>query len=476
MPLPVEVLDERPSISLRQRLLLAILAPLMLVFAISVFLDYRLAKETADAAFDQSLADAALDIAAHIQTGESQVSVKLSSEAEAMLRSDGSDKIYFAVRDGSGHLLAGDADLPDLRLAAQGQPEFKDTRFRGAWIRSAVQRIDSPLSEITITVAETLSKRNRASRKVLTAMILPNLIVIVATFLAVYVGVRKGLAPLAALEREIATRSPSDLREINVQPTPREIWPMLSRLNELFVLLRSAAEAQQRFLADAAHQLRTPLAGLQTQIELATLGGRFESDPDRLARIEDAAGRIGHLVDQLLIYARAEPGAAAIQPLEPLSLAVLLEEAASIFLDRALAKGIDLGFDIESATVKGIPWMLREALANVIDNAVRYTPVNGVVTVRSGIRDQFPFLEVEDNGPGVPAAECSRIFERFYRLPGSSGAGCGLGLAIVREIAELHRARIELANPVTGGLRITLIFSAFGEQTQALACADSAES
>ena len=232
MPLPVEVLDERPSISLRQRLLLAILAPLMLVFAISVFLDYRLAKETADAAFDQSLADAALDIAAHIQTGESQVSVKLSSEAEAMLRSDGSDKIYFAVRDGSGHLLAGDADLPDLRLAAQGQPEFKDTRFRGAWIRSAVQRIDSPLSEITITVAETLSKRNRASRKVLTAMILPNLIVIVATFLAVYVGVRKGLAPLAALEREIATRSPSDLREINVQPTPREIWPMLSRLNE----------------------------------------------------------------------------------------------------------------------------------------------------------------------------------------------------------------------------------------------------
>ncbi len=448
--------------SLRQRLLLAILGPLMVVSAASVFLDYPLAKATADAAFDQSLADAALDIAAHIQTSESQLGVALSAEAEAMLRSDAVDKIYFAVRDSMGRLLAGDADLPDVRVAVRSQPAFMDSHFRDRLTRAAVQGVTSPRGDITITVAETLSKRDSANRKILTAMILPNLLVIVATFLAVYVGVRKGLAPLDGVEREIATRSPRDLREIDTDPTPREIRPMLARLNALFSLLRNASAAQQRFLTDAAHQLRTPLAGLQTQIELATLAGRFDSDPDRLARIEDATGRIVHLVDQLLIYARAEPATAATQVFGPVSLADLAEKAASIFLDRALAKNIDLGFDIAPATVDGIPWMLREALANLIDNAVRYTPVSGLVTVRSETRGQFAILEVEDNGPGIPVTERSRIFERFYQLPGSPGEGCGLGLAIVREIAELHAARIELADQATGGMRITLIFPAVG--------------
>lgn len=430
----------------------------MVVFAISVFLDYRLARETADAAFDQSLGDAVLDIASHIQTSETQLSVALSAEAEAMLRSDAADRIYFAVRDNTGRLLAGDADLPDVRITARSQPEFKDSHFRDQWTRAAVQGVSSPHGDITITVAETLSKRNRTNRKILTAMILPNLLVILAAFLAVYVGVRKGLAPLDGVEQEIGARSPRDLREIDVNPTPREIRPMLARLNGLFALLRDASAAQQRFLADAAHQLRTPLAGLQTQIELATLAGRFQSDPERLARIEDATGRVMHLVDQLLIYARAEPAAAATQLFEPVSLAALVEKAASIFLDRALAKDVDLGFEIELATVEGIPWMLREALANLIDNALRYTRASGVVTVRSGMRGQFAILEVEDNGPGIPVDQRSRIFERFYRIPGSSGEGCGLGLAIVREIAELHGARIQLAEQASGGVRMTLIF------------------
>jgi two-component system sensor histidine kinase TctE len=312
-----------------------------------------------------------------------------------------------------------------------------------------------------VTVAETRTKRDHASRRILTAMVLPNLIVIAATFVAVYLGVRKGLAPLAEVERQIAERSPRDLREIDIGPSPREVRPMLARLNELFGLLRAASEAQQRFLADAAHQLRTPLAGLQTQIELATWEGRFRSDAERLARIEDATARIGHLVDQLLIYARADPAAAATQVFVPVSLAALAEQAASSFLDRALEKKIDLGFDITAATVEGIPWMLREALANVIDNALRYTPADGVVTVRSGMRGGSAVLAVEDNGPGIPAAERGRIFERFYRSPGSEGPGCGLGLAIVREIVELHRGRVELADAAFGGVCITLAFPGF---------------
>jgi two-component system, OmpR family, sensor histidine kinase TctE len=457
------------ALSLRQRLLLTILTPLMVVLTISVLFDYRLAKGTADVAFDQGLADAALDIASHIKAGDSKLSVELSAEAEALLRSDASDKIYFAVRDGAGRLLAGDADLPVLPLASADERDFRDSRFRGDPVRAVVQRTDAPLREITVTVAETRTKRDHASRRILTAMIMPNLIVILATFAAVYLGVRKGLAPLAEVEREIAKRSPRDLRRIAAEATPREVRPMLARLNELFGLLRSASEAQQRFLADAAHQLRTPLAGLQTQIELATLEGRFASDPERRARIEDATGRIGHLVDQLLTHARADPAAAAAQSFAAVSLDALVEKAASSFLDSALAKNIDLGFEIEAAGVEGIAWMLREALANMIDNALRYTPADGVVTVRSGMRGGCGFLEVEDNGPGIAQAERVRVFERFYRVPGSAGPGCGLGLAIVREIVELHQGRIELADVAGGGLRMTLMFQATVDRTQLLA-------
>ncbi|MCM8595242.1 sensor histidine kinase [Accumulibacter sp.] len=459
MPLPPEARRRGKPLDLRPRLLLAVLAPLMIVFAISVALDYRLARETADAAFDQSLADAALDIAAHVSSASgSPPSVKLSAEAEAMLRSDPADRIYFAIRDDEGRLLAGDADLPDRRPADAGPPQFIDTVFRESPVRAAVYRRDSANGSVTITLAETLAKRTTARRRILTAMIVPNLIVVLATLLAVYVGVRQGLAPLQTVEREIATRSPMDLRELDVATTPREVRPMVSRLNELFRMLREASAAQQRFLADAAHQLRTPLAGLQTQLDLASSEGCFASDAERLTRIEDATGRIGHLVDQLLVYARAESTTALTQVFEPVPPADLAEKAASLFLDRALSKHIDLGFEVDPAEIDGVPWMLREAIANLLDNALRHTPEYGVVTLRSGTRDRRGFIEVEDSGPGIAPGERERVFERFYRIPGSGDQGCGLGLAIVREIATLHRAAIELADSPGGGLRVTLLF------------------
>lgn len=447
------------ALGLRQRLLLAILLPMTAVFAISVVFDYRLAKATADAAFDQSLADAVLDISSHIQAGSDELSLELSSEAEAMLRTDSSDKIYFAVRDGNGHLLAGDSDLPFPAVRPLDQPQFHDLQFRGGWTRAAVHQVDSASGTITIAVAETLTKRNRASRRILVAMILPSLALIVATLLAVYFGVRSGLAPLDAVEREIASRSPRDLHEFDANAVSRELRPILARLNGLFGMLREASAAQQRFLADAAHQLRTPLAGLQTQLDLASAEGRFADDEDRLARIQEATDRIGHLIDQLLLYARAEPATVATQAFEPVHLDRLAENSATIFLDRALGKGIDLGYEIAPATAWGIPWMLREALANLIDNAICYTPAGGTITVRSLAKGEQARLEVEDDGPGIPLDERQRVFERFYRIPGSPGEGCGLGLSIVREIAEIHGASLEVDSPETGGLCISLCFA-----------------
>lgn len=235
---------------------------------------------------------------------------------------------------------------------------------------------------------------------------------------------------------------------------------MLARLNLLFELLREAAAAQQRFLADAAHQLRTPLAGLQTQIELVAAEGQFSEHGERLARINEATDRINHLVTQLLTFARAEPSTTATQSFQVVPLHELVEESASIFIDRALARNIDLGFDIAPARCAGIRWMLREALGNLIDNALRYTPAGGSVTVSSGLRDGRPYLTVVDNGPGIPEAERGRVCDRFYRIPGASGDGCGLGLAIVREIAQLHGGELELADASGGGLHVALRFPA----------------
>ncbi len=449
-------------LSLRKRLLLAIIAPLCVVFAISALFDYRLARETADAAFDHALADTALDIASAIRETDEDLSVKLSAEAEDILRSDPSDSIYFAVRDSHGRLLAGDEDLlPPAMLPATrlgNQTYFTDVQFRNQPTRNAVYLTSSPHGDVTIIVAESVNKRERSSRRIMTAMILPNLAVILATLLAVYFGVRRGLAPLEFVEDEIASRSPRDLREIDDSVTPQEIRPLLSRLNDLFGLLREAAASQQRFLADAAHQLRTPLTGLQTQIDLATGEGRFSSDPERLFRINEATGRIGHLIGQLLTYARTEPATYLSQSFEPVALNDLVEQAASIFLDQALGKEIDLGFDAGPATVPGIPWMLREALANLIDNALRYTPRGGIVTVSSCRREGGCELTVEDNGPGIPVAERQQVFERFYRIHDSSGDGCGLGLAIVKEIAALHGAVIRIEEPAGGGIRFALVF------------------
>ncbi|MGE5385391.1 MAG: sensor histidine kinase [Betaproteobacteria bacterium] len=445
-------------LSLRQRLLAWIVLPLALVLGVSVFFDFQLARETANTAFDRSLADAALDIAAHIRANGNRVQIEISPEAEAMLRTDAIDTIYFAARDEAGNLLAGDGDLPRLEIEPGPYPTFSDGAFRGRQVRFATLRIPVDRGDIFIAVAETTRNRNQTSRRMMTAMILPNLLLGIATLVVIYFGVRRGLLPLDKVEQEIAQRSPRDLHPLEVDAVPREIRPTLRRLNELFELLRAASAAQRRFLADAAHQLRTPLAGLQTQTDLLAAENSKLANPERLERINEGAGRINHLVSQLLAYARAEPAAIATQNFQPVALHQIVEASASIFLDQALVKKIDLGFDIAPATVDGIAWMLTEALSNLIDNAIHYTPEGGSITVRSGMHLGKAFMAVEDSGPGIAPDERPRVLERFYRIAGSEGNGCGLGLSIVQEIAAIHGAEIVMGDAVGGGLLITLTF------------------
>ena len=449
---------KKKQFGLRHRLIIWIASPMLVVFVISVLVDFRLARETIDAAYDHSLADAALDIASHIKASGAEPQLSLSPEAEEMLRSDAFDTIYFSVASADGRFLAGDKNLPLHPAEYLGQTSFANDQYLGQAIRVAVLRTKSGGDLIDVTVAETIKKREIASRTILTAMVIPSVALIVAALGIIYFGVRRGLSPLIDIEDEIARRSPRDLRPLDLGNAPKEIHPMLHRLNELFGLLRDSAIAQERFLADAAHQLRTPLAGLQTQVELAAQSELFHDDPERLVRIEQATERLRHLIRQLLLFARSEPSTAAAQTFQKVALDRLAEDSANIFIDRALAKNIDLGYEISSVGVEGISWMLREALDNLIDNAIKYTPSGGVITVRCGNRDDHPFLSVEDSGPGIPLAERDKVFGRFYRISETEAEGCGLGLAIVKEIVELHGVEIRLGDSELGGLAISLHF------------------
>jgi two-component system sensor histidine kinase TctE len=246
-------------------------------------------------------------------------------------------------------------------------------------------------------------------------------------------------------------------------------------LNRLLHLVRASSESQKRFLADAAHQLRTPLAGLQTHLEVIPLERIPEDIRPRLLFAQEAVRRLAHMAHQLLALARAEPSGNLVHSTQPIDLREIVEDAASAHLDRALAQDVDIGFEAESALIEGSIWLLREATDNLIDNALSYTPRGGRITVRCNSHAQSAYLEVEDNGPGIPEEEHRRVFERFYRMPGSPGTGCGLGLAIVKEIADLHNARVDIDTGGGGiGTCIRIVF-ALGSRELAHRTVDSIE-
>jgi two-component system sensor histidine kinase TctE len=279
-------------------------------------------------------------------------------------------------------------------------------------------------------------------------MMLPQAVLILLAGLAVWYAVGRGLVPLASLQRELATRSHRDLSPLPEQQAPEEVRPLIRAMNELLGRLSQALEAQQRFIADAAHQLRTPVAGIKTQMELVLRQSPAGEAQATLKQLQAATEQTTRLVNQLLSLARAEPGASRGQGGESIDLARLARDTTTEWVPRAIARNIDLGFDspLAAAHVEGDSFMLREMLNNLLDNAVRYTHPGGQVTVRVTPRGRGVALSVEDNGPGIPDTERERVFERFHRILGTGAEGCGLGLAIVREIAISHGAEASLSS------------------------------
>lgn len=449
-----------PRRTLRRRLLHLLLLPLLALLFVSLAIDYRIAFEPASEAYDHALADDAVALAGRISYLDAKLRVDLPAAAEAVLRTDRSDEEFLSIVGPDGQLLAGDVDLRPDPPPPGKNPWLSDSEFRGKKIRKASYRVDSAGGRVTVTVAETTHKRERAGSKILAAMLMPNILLIIATLILVYGGIRRGLAPLTQLSKEISRRRAHDLSPLPQHDVPAETQPLLTAMDGLIDDLRSASAAQQAFLANAAHQLKTPLAGLQAQLELH-VQELPEEYSQRASRLLDGTRRLGHLAHQLLALARSGPEANIAQETRPVDLGKLLESSASGWFDQAMRQQIDLGFEATPATVQGSEWMLREMLANLIDNALRYTPAGGCVTVRSGIDRERPFIEVEDNGPGIPPEQQIRIFERFYRLNDSVSDGSGLGLAIVKEVAERHGASIQFGRPASPtGAVIRVVFPA----------------
>jgi two-component system sensor histidine kinase TctE len=447
--------------SLRHTLLRWLLVPLVLIVTASSALQYWFTVRPATQALDLALGDAALAVGNLLRVEEGRPVFAMTAETERVLRSDRLDSIYFAVLGPHGARIAGDRALAQLAVTASrsGQVAYVNAALDGRPVRVAVLDVECADASCQVRIAETLIKRERIQRDALIATTLGLLLLVLAVAIAVAIALRRGLQPLQDVRAHVARRSLDDLRAIDVRNTPAEVQPLLAAINQLFERLLTAARAQKAFVADAAHQLRTPLTSLKTESELALLEKHPPDMTPTLTHVATAAARAARMAEQLLALARADRTAQVEATVETLDLRQVAAASAEEWVPRAISAGIDLGFDLHAATVHGRSYLLRELLANLIHNALEYAGRGARVTVRTGVADGVPVLEVEDNGPGIAAAERERVFERFARGAGASGTGSGLGLAIVRDIARMHGAEVTLVDGADGtGLRVCVRF------------------
>jgi two-component system sensor histidine kinase TctE len=433
------------------------LAPLLLLWPLSVTITYLVAQGIAAAPFDRALSDSVELLSDHVKEFRGQVTLQLPMAARDVLRADATDNVYFMVLGLRGEFVAGERDLPipaEDERPTPGVVKFRDEQTRGTEVRIAYSWVafrDRPGSQpALVQVAETTEKRAQLGNEIIRGVIVPQFVTLPIAVALVWFGLSRGLAPLNALQARIRGRRPDDLSPIDRRGAPDEIAPLMDAFNDLLERLAQNLTAQRRFIADAAHQMKTPLAGLRTQAELALR----ETDPQELRRslrqIAASTERATHLINQLLALARAEHQATDLANFESVDLARVARELTLEWVPQALAKRIDLGFEGPPAGTRiiGLPLQLGELLKNLVDNALRYTPVGGTVTVRVRTAGATVFLDVEDTGPGIPDAERALVFDRFYRVLGTNVDGSGLGLAIVREIVEQHDALIRVGpNP-----------------------------
>jgi two-component system sensor histidine kinase TctE len=453
-----------------RRLLFRWLLFLMLLLLLTVgVIGYPIALFPARAAYDWALMDAALSLSRLVTTKKGRPGVELLPPADILLRTDHFDRIYYSVHDANGAFIAGDAHLlpPALKLMSAGELLY-DSTLNDEQIRVAALLITQQNSSIIVQVAETTVKRHMLVRQIFTGVIFIVVLLVSIVIVLVWFGVAKGLEPLQRLREELEARSLRDLRPVPEDHAPEEVQPVVRALNNLLVQLSTALQTQQQFVANAAHQLRTPLAGLRMQVEYALRQKEPAEWLRALQSLEPATDRTVRLANQLLTLARAEVGVHQLDSMRVLELRDVAEEVVGQWMPRAIARGIDLGLELQHATVYGDALLVGELLSNLVDNALRYTPGGGRVTVRLAVRSAEAMLEVEDDGVGIPEADREKVLRRFHRVDGTPGEGCGLGLAIVQEISHLHGGRVEIKEATFGpGTRVIVYLPATDDETAA---------
>ncbi|MFM2111729.1 MAG: hypothetical protein RLZZ271_389 [Pseudomonadota bacterium] len=438
------------------------LAPLLLLWPASLVLTWLVAQGIANKPFDRALEYDVHALTQLVQVSRTgRVSLNLPNPAKDILRADEVDQVYYQVIGPKGELLGGDKEFPRPSiLDYTGQPDVKlrDDGIRGLDIRVAYgwSRVEGQL--VLVQVGETLEKRSTLAGEIIKGVMLPQFVILPLAVLLVWFGLIRGIKPLSELENKIRARKADDLSPIVDTAVPQEVAPLVASVNDLLTRLKDSLSTQKRFLADAAHQLKTPLAGLRMQADLALKQGASEAELKKsLQQIGRASIAATHTVNQLLSLARAENSGRGLVK-QAVNLALVVREVVQEAVPRALDKGIDLGYDGVSPSeleasgriVMGNPVLIKEMVRNLVDNAINYTPstpqVPGEVTARvlDGTGFETLVVQIEDTGPGIPEAEKELIFQPFYRALGSNVDGSGLGLAIVQEIANQHSCIVSI--------------------------------
>lgn len=443
---------------------------LPLIF-ISIIAGYFLANHFTNQVYDKSLYRTALALAGQVDMEAPNSQVHLPKVAKDLLEFDEDDDVYFRIIGPNGDLVSSHTSLPlPNRYPAADKFLYYETNLNDEDLRVIIYALPQmSANQITnqkntyILVGETQQKRRQMADEIILSMLLPQLLIGLLVGALLFFGIKRGLMPLEKLKTELTMRNSNNLSPVNHLAAPSELKPLLESFNDLLAKVANNIAKQQRFIADASHQLRTPLAGLKTQAELALREKNPAKISHALSQINVASGNLSHLVNQLLSLTKAEPSGSVFLETESLNLSQLAQSTTADWVVTALEKNIDLGFTAEDKNlmIKGNAVLLRELMNNLIENAILYSFNGGNITVGIKKENKQISLTVQDDGIGIAADQQALVFERFYRVLGTQQTGCGLGLTIVQEIAERHQATVSIFSKGEGlGCLFTVRFTA----------------
>ncbi len=443
--------------SMRSTLLLWLLVPLICLVTLSSVVANHFAVQFASQSFDSFLLNSADSIAARVRVNPSNV-VLLDPNVSTrnLFCHGGLDKFYYQIVGEGGKILAGDGCLPSSQVSRDAMPVFAETSVEGAAVRFCSVPIDGQKEKMWVQAGETLNSRTNLLRELFFSILIPQVVLVILAAIVVWIGVGQGLKPLNRLGHALESRNRPDLSPVDIGKTPEELIPVLNSLNRLFYIADNYCRSQREFVANAAHQLRTPATALKTYID--HLSQNKDEAGTLLSQLAKASNRLSEMVNRLLVLARAE--SREKEHGQACDVVPVIGDAATSIIHQALNREIELQFDLPQTPLYACIGAadLMEICVNLLDNAVKYTPAKGSVWVAVDGTEDSVILTVSDSGPGIADLDKPRVFTRFFRSSENTETGCGLGLSIVRELCLNANASVELLDRSGGGSIFKLIF------------------